>query len=87
MEQHAFIKCRNISDMLREIDDIMKHSKSEKASNIILSFYYANAFDTISTEAILKALKYFGLGNYFIKWTEILFYNSESCVRNGVFFI
>ncbi len=82
-DQHAFIKGRNISNMIREIDDIIEFGKKEKMNNIILSLDYAKAFDTISTEAIIKALRYFDLGDCFINWVKILLNERESCVRNG----
>ena len=82
-DQHAFIKGRNDSNMVREIDDIIEFGKNGKFNNIILSLDYAKAFDTISTDAILKALRYFNLGERFIEWIKILLKNRESCVRNG----
>ena len=45
MERHTFIKGSNISDIIREIDDIIKLGKSEKDNNIILSWDYAKALD------------------------------------------
>ena len=84
-DQHAFIKGRNVSSMVREIDDIIELSKVEQKNNIIISLDYAKAFDTISTEAVVKALHFFDLGQSFIKWIQILLHNRESCVRNGGF--
>ena len=82
-DQHAFMKGRCISNMLREIDDIIELGKSEKSANIILSIDYAKAFDTLSKKAILNALMYFDFGNNFIRWIEILLKERESCIRNG----
>ena len=82
-DQHAFIKGRNISNMLREIDDIIELGKAENLRNIILSIDYAKAFDTLSSDSILHALKYFDIGSDFIKWIKILLSNRMSCVRNG----
>ena len=82
-DQHAFIKGRNIANMLREIDDIIEMGKAEKSKSIILSIDYAKAFDSLSKNAILSALTYFGLGNDFIKWITIILNNRESCVRNA----
>ena len=53
--------------------------------SIILSIDYAKAFDTLSTSAIQKALVYFGFGEYFRKWIDVLLSNRQSCVRNGGF--
>ena len=82
-DQHAFMKDRCVANMLREIDDIVEFGKSEMSGNIILSIDYAKAFDTLSKEAIMSAMKYYGMGNYFIRWIDILLKERESCIRNG----
>ena len=81
--QHAFIKGRLVANMLREIDDIIEFGKSEKLDGMVLSVDYEKAFDTLSTNAILKALNYFNAGDDYIKWIKVLLTNRESCVRNG----
>ena len=83
MDQHAFIKGRLVSCMLREIDDIIEFGKSEKLEGMILSIDYAKAFDTISLNSILKALRFFNVGYDFIKWIKVLLFKRESCVRNA----
>ena len=65
-DQHAFIKGRLVANMLREIDDIIEYGKAEKLSGMVLSIDYEKAFDSISTNAIYKALNYFNLGQEFI---------------------
>ena len=82
-DQCAFIKGRQVSDLLREIDDILQIGKSNFPDSIILSLDYAKAFDTISLSAITKALKYFGFDGNFIKWIDLLLYDRKSCVQNG----
>ena len=81
--QHAFIKGRYISHMLREIDDIIELGKSMKSENIILSLDYEKAFDTLSTDAIIKALHHYGLGEHFIRWIQIILFERKSCIKNG----
>ena len=82
-DQHAFIKGRTISQMIRNIDDISQWGKCIDSENIILSIDYAKAFDTLSTTAIIDALKFFGIGEKFIQWIKILLDNRKSCIRNG----
>ena len=81
--QHAFIKGRKISTMLRDIDDILQWGRLNASDNIILSLDYAKAFDTISTNAILDAMKFFGFGDKYIEWIKILLTDRKNCVRNG----
>ena len=82
-DQYAFIKGRSISDMLREIDDTLEYNKFVKSDSIILSIDYAKAFDTLSLDAIVKALHYYGFGEIFISYMKTLLNDRESCVRNG----
>ena len=67
MDQYAFIKGRNISDMLREIDDTIEYSKLSNSKSIILSIDYAKAFDTLSSNSQMlssKLLSFMVLGKY-----------------------
>ena len=82
-DQYAFIKGRQVGDLLREIDDILQVGKNRFPDGIILSLDYAKAFDTISLNAVKKALLYFGFEGNFIKWIDILLNGRKSCVQNG----
>ena len=81
--QFAFIKGRQIADLLREIDDVIEYGKVHFPQHIILSLDYAKAFDTLSVSAIKKALLFFGFGDTFIHWIDVIMSNRLSCVRNG----
>ena len=82
-DQYAFIKGRTIAELLREIDDTLEYHKSINSKAIILSIDYAKAFDTLSVEAIINALNYYGFGETFINHIKTLLNDRESCVRNG----
>ena len=82
-DQFAFIKGRQVGDLLREIDDILTIGKLKFPESIILSIDYAKAFDTISLKAVKKALVYFGFSGTFIKWIDLLLSDRKSCVQNG----
>ena len=81
--QCAFVKGRGISFMLREVYDLIEREKSKDSQSILLSIDYSKAFDTLSTDAILKALRVYGFGEYFTRWIRILLKDRECCVRNG----
>ena len=83
--QCAFIKGRGISFMLREVYDLIEHEKNKESSSILLSIDYSKAFDTLSTDAILKALKLYGFGDYFMRWITILLKDRQCCIRNAGF--
>ena len=82
-DQYAFIKGRQVSDLLREIENIMQIGKKKFPESIILSLDYAKAFDTISLSAIKKALSYFGFDGNFVKWIELLLNGRKSRIQNG----
>ena len=82
-DQFAFIKGRQVGDLLREIDDILTYGKLKFPDSMILSLDYAKAFDTISVTAVKKAFTYFGFDGNFMKWVDILLYDRKSCVQNG----
>ena len=69
--QCAFVKGRGISYMLREVYDLIERDKSKDSQSILLSIDYSEAFDTLSTDAILKALRVYGFGECFTRWIRI----------------
>ena len=82
-DQYAFMKGRQVSDLLREIDNILQLGKTKFPDSIILSLDYAKAFDTISLKAVKKALLYFGFDGKFVSWIDLLLKDRKSCVQNG----
>ena len=82
-DQHAFVKGRRISHMLRELYDIIENEKLHNSNTILLSIDYSKAFDTIKTQAILKSLQVYGFGEYFSRWIKILLSNRTCCIRNA----
>ena len=52
--QSGFIKGRQITKIIREIDDIIERDKYYKSSNILLAIDFEKAFDTISCTFIRK---------------------------------
>ena len=81
--QYGFIKGRQAGDMIRELDNIIELEKLKGNRSLMLSVDFFKAFDTLSTEAIIKALKCFGFKENFIKWVNILLSGRKSCVKNN----
>ena len=47
---------------------------------------FEKAFDSISWKFMLNTLTFFGFGNYFRRWIELLYRKSKLCViQNGIF--
>ena len=84
-DQKGFIKGRRISDIIRELDDVIEYQKFKLQPGIILAIDYEKAFDTVSSDFILDAFKSFGFGPYFMRWVETLMKGRLSCAKNGGF--
>ena len=80
-DQYAFMKGRQVSDLLREIDNILQYGKTKFPESIILSLDYAKAFDTISLKAVKKALLYFGFDGNFVKWIDLLLKDRKAAFK------
>ena len=71
-DQVGYLKGRNISNILRNIDDIDYLDMSDKAG-YLLALDYCKAFDSVSKDFIIEAFKLFGFGEQFTKWVKTIF--------------
>ena len=83
ISQTAYVATRNIQDNIRLIADIMYYTKHENKQGFLLSIDFEKAFDTIDTEFLLLVLHKFNFGASFIKWINLIYTESESCVINN----
>ena len=81
--QKGFIKGRNISDLIRMIDDSLLITRKYKTPGLIVSVDFRKAFDSVSKMSIINALNIFNFGPIFSKLISVLVNNNESCIRNG----
>ena len=81
--QKGFLKNRNITELIRNIDDILNLTNTSKSSGLLASVDFRKAFDTLSKNTILNSLKIFNFGPYLINLVSVLMCNSESCVTNA----
>ena len=81
--QKGFLKGRNISEIIRLIDDSLYTANYYKTPGLMVSIDFKKAFDSISKSSIINSLKIFNFGPYIISMVSALITNSESCVRNG----
>lgn len=79
-DQVGFIKGRNVSHTLRTIDDVIEHFRLREKPGLILALDFKKAFDSISKEFMLNAFKRYGFGDNFIRWAQVLFSSTRSCV-------
>ena len=82
-DQVGCLKGRNISTILRNIDDVRDYLNRSDKAGCLLALDYCKAFDSISKDVIIEAFKLFGFGEQFTKWVKTLFSNTFSSINHG----
>ena len=82
-DQVGFIKNRNISTVIRTIDDVVNYLNKTGKVGYLLALDYAKAFDSISKDYLLHIFETFGFGNEFQKWVKVLTNKSQSRINHG----
>ena len=81
--QTGFMKGRSITDNIRTSIEILGHSKRTNANNIIMSIDFKKCFDSVKKSAITGAFRFFGFGEDFIRWVDIMFDGFMLSVQNN----
>ena len=66
-DQVGYLKGRNISNILRNIDDVIDYLNMSNKVGYLLELDYCKAFDSICKDFIIEAFKLFGFGEQFTK--------------------
>lgn len=82
-DQRGFLKDRYIEENTRLIYDLINYCKENKKEGLLLLIDFEKAFDSIEWVYIRKVLKKYNFGPDLIKWFNIVYKNSESCVINN----
>ena len=64
----------------------MNYLKETDQDGVLLSLDFQKAFDMISTESILAALKHYSFSQYIMDWTNILYSNFKARIQNNGWF-
>ena len=48
-----------------------------------MTLYFTKAFDTLEWNFMLKVMKFFNLGESFIKWIKLLYQQPLNCIENN----
>ena len=64
-DQVGFLNGRNISTVIRLIDDTINYLEKSERPGLVLALYYKSAFNTVSKEYIVWAFKLFSFGEIF----------------------
>jgi len=75
-DQYAYVKGRTIFDAVRTIDDIIEFTRFKQLSGLLVAFDFEKAFDSLSWDFLLRALKSFNFGQSFVNWVSVFYTNN-----------
>ena len=81
----GYLKGRNISNILRNIDDVIDYLNMSDKAGYLLALDYCKAFDSISKYFIIETFKLFGFGEKFTICVKILISNTFSGINQDTF--
>ena len=82
-DQVGYVRGRNISTIIRLIDDAIETIKFNNNSGAIVALDYCKAFDSVNKNFLLHTLNLYDFGPNFQKWTQVLLANSQSAVQHA----
>ena len=82
-EQCAYVKGRNIFEVVRTISDIMEHTHSNGIPGLMVTIDFEKAFDSVSWSFLNKTLHKLNFGDSFIKWVNTFYKDVSSCIMNN----
>lgn len=80
-DQVGYIKGRQVSTLLRLIDDVSDQMNVQNKSGLLATIDMFHAFDCISKKFMIKTFEKFGFGPEFVRWVCVLMNDSKSCVN------
>ena len=83
--QTGFIKGRSPSENIAKIMEIISYSDQYQQNNLLLSYDFEKAFDSLEWEALFSTLAAFNFGWKFIQMVLVLFTDLLICVSNNGF--
>ena len=84
-QQTAYIPGRYIGCNIRKLLDLLMFLEQEQIQAVLLTLDFEKCFDSVSHEALISAMRYFNIGEYFISWVQMIYNNFELCVTNNGF--
>ena len=81
--QSGYVPDRSICENIRSILDIMEYTKDNNKPGILFFIDFEKAFDSLEWDFLNKCLELFNFGPEFIRWVNIFYKNTQSCVINN----
>ena len=82
-DQVGYLKGRNISTIIRTVDDVINYLNVTKKGGYLLALDYQKAFDSISKTFMIQAFDIFGFGPQFKRWISVMITNTSSRINHG----
>lgn len=70
-------------DGVQTVEDVLEFSQFTGCSGILLAVDFEKAFDSLNHTFLLKVLKTYNFGTYFLQWIKTFYTNVSSCVLNN----
>ncbi|MES9884827.1 MAG: reverse transcriptase domain-containing protein, partial [Sedimenticola sp.] len=81
--QTGFIKGRYIGENIRLLFESIEFLNETDSPGLLFFADFEKAFDSVDHNYMLNTLKYFNLGDDFIKWVNLFYSDARSCVSNN----
>jgi hypothetical protein len=81
--QTCYVKGRYKGDNIRLTEDVIRYSKEHNIYGALVFLDFAQAFDLLEWEFLLKVLKRYNFGLKFIRWVKIFYKNPEVIIKNN----
>ena len=82
-QQTGYMKGRFIGTNIRKMIDILEYLEKEDMAVLIISVDFEKAFDSLEHDSIWMTFRYFGFGENFIQWIQLLSNKFELCTENN----
>ena len=79
-DQVGYTKGRNISTIIRLIDDVVEYIQVNNKTGAVVALDYRKAFDSIHKKLLIAMFELSGFGPEFTQWVRVLMNNTESCI-------
>jgi len=82
-DQTGFLPGRYIGENIRLVLDMLEYTNKTNTQGLMFLADFEKAFDKLEWDFLLQTLHFFGFGNDFITWIQILYSDIMSCVINN----
>ena len=83
--QCAYVKANTFFDSVRSINDVMDYTKLHNIPDLMTTFDFKKAFDSLRWKYLFNTLKAFNFGDSFIYWIKVHYSDISSCIMNNGF--